>query len=265
MHTAISINAPVARQRSAQTLRWALLIALWLLALAWVRPLSDPDEGRYAVVALDMLRSGDWVTPTLNGLPFFHKPPLYYWLAAAGFSVLGVHEWVARLPSLIGAWMAAMSLLLLVRRYASAADAKAATVVLVTMPFAYLAAQYANMDMLLAGCVSACTACAFAATWNAGADGPALARLDGAGGPVCGAGLFGQGLDWHRAARHGVVPVAAVGATLALRLAGAVPAGLAGAVVGGGTMGDLGAAAAAAVFSLFLCHPAFSALHRHRL
>ena len=193
MHTAISINAPVARQRGAQTLRWALLIALWLLALAWVRPLSDPDEGRYAVVALDMLRSGDWVTPTLNGLPFFHKPPLYYWLAAAGFSVLGVHEWVARLPSLIGAWMAAMSLLLLVRRYASVADAKAATVVLVTMPFAYLAAQYANMDMLLAGCVSACTACAFAATWNAGADRPWRAWMVLAG-LFAGLGFLAKGL-----------------------------------------------------------------------
>lgn len=48
----------------------ALLMGVWLLALAWLRPLSDPDEGRYAVAALQMLRSGDWVTPALNGLPF---------------------------------------------------------------------------------------------------------------------------------------------------------------------------------------------------
>lgn len=144
-----------------------LLIGVWLLALAWVRPLSDPDEGRYAVAALQMLRSGDWVSPALNGLPFFHKPPLYYWLAAVGFQVAGVHEWVARLPSLLGAWWAAMALFALLKRYASLAVAVSAAVVLVTMPYTYLAAQYANMDMLLAGCMTACICCAAAATLEA--------------------------------------------------------------------------------------------------
>ncbi len=167
MHSLASARAVPARFAWTTEACMAVLVAVWLLALAWLRPLSDPDEGRYAVAALQMLRSGDWVTPALNGLPFFHKPPLYYWLAATGFQVAGVHEWVARLPSLLGAWLAAMSLLVLLKRYASQSVAVAAAVVLVTMPYTYMAAQYANMDMLLAGCLTACICSAAMATLEA--------------------------------------------------------------------------------------------------
>ena len=48
----------------------------WLAATAWLRPLAVPDEGRYVGVAWDMLRTGDWLVPRLDGLPYFHKPPL---------------------------------------------------------------------------------------------------------------------------------------------------------------------------------------------
>lgn len=167
MHSLASARAVPGRFAWTIEVRMAVLVALWLLALAWLRPLSDPDEGRYAVAALQMLRSGDWVTPALNGLPFFHKPPLYYWLAATGLQVAGVHEWVVRLPSLLGAWLAAMSLLVLLKRYASQSVAVAAAVVLVTMPYTYLAAQYANMDMLLAGCLTACICSSAMATLEA--------------------------------------------------------------------------------------------------
>lgn len=164
MPTAITLGVQVSRSKLNDTLAYGAAMALWLLVFAWIRPLSAPDEGRYAVVALDMLRTGNWVTPHLNGLPFFHKPPLYYWLAAGGYELFGVHAWVARLPSMLGAWMASMSLLILARRYTNASTALSAAIIFLTMPFAYLASQYANMDMLLAGCVCACTACAFIAT-----------------------------------------------------------------------------------------------------
>ena len=193
--------ARVAPARFAWTMEatMALLMGVWLLALAWLRPLSDPDEGRYAVAALQMLRSGDWVTPALNGLPFFHKPPLYYWLAATGFELAGVHEWVARLPSLLGAWLAAMSLLVLLKRYASQALAVAAAVVLVTMPYTYMAAQYANMDMLLAGCLTACICSAAMASLEARqatGQNPGMAWLGwlAAAGVWAGLGFLAKGL-----------------------------------------------------------------------
>lgn len=77
-------------------LAWLLLAAIWF-ATAPLRPLFDPDEGRYAEIPREMLASGDWVTPRLNELKYFEKPPLQYWATAAAFSVFGVHEWSARL------------------------------------------------------------------------------------------------------------------------------------------------------------------------
>lgn len=58
-------------KRTPSTTAVALLVLVWLAWTAWARPLMLPDEGRYVGVAWEMLRSGDWLTPTLNGLPYF--------------------------------------------------------------------------------------------------------------------------------------------------------------------------------------------------
>jgi 4-amino-4-deoxy-L-arabinose transferase-like glycosyltransferase len=55
----------------------ALVFALWLASLD-TRGLFVPDEGRYAQIPREMLASGDWVTPRLDGLKYFEKPPLQY-------------------------------------------------------------------------------------------------------------------------------------------------------------------------------------------
>src|SRR5512134_1067591 len=78
----------------------ATTAALLLLGLGQV-PLLGPDEPRYARVAVEMQRAGEWVTPTLQGVPWLEKPALYYWLAGAAFSVLGENEAAARLPSVL--------------------------------------------------------------------------------------------------------------------------------------------------------------------
>ena len=83
-------------------------LMIGLLALAWfgslaTRSLIHPDEGRYATLALGMARSGDWVTPRLNGLLYFEKPPLQYWIGALSFQWFGITEFAARLwPGLAG-------------------------------------------------------------------------------------------------------------------------------------------------------------------
>lgn len=87
------------RQRTAAGwLLWVVLAATWLASLP-VRPLLDPDEGRYAEIPREMWQSGDWVTPRLDGLKYFEKPPLQYWGTAAIYSVFGLSEWTARLWS----------------------------------------------------------------------------------------------------------------------------------------------------------------------
>ncbi|HET7729973.1 MAG TPA: glycosyltransferase family 39 protein [Usitatibacter sp.] len=61
------------------------------------RPLANPDEGRYSEISREMAASGDWITPRLNGIKYFEKPPLQYWATAASFSLFGVGEKTARL------------------------------------------------------------------------------------------------------------------------------------------------------------------------
>jgi 4-amino-4-deoxy-L-arabinose transferase-like glycosyltransferase len=84
---------------------WLLLCAftvLWFANLDY-RQLVHPDEGRYAEIPREMLVSGDWVTPRLDGIKYFEKPALQYWLTAAGYEAFGVHHWTARLwPALSG-------------------------------------------------------------------------------------------------------------------------------------------------------------------
>ena len=133
----------------------AALIFIWLAATAWLRPLALPDEGRYVGVAWEMMRSGDWLTPTLDGLPFFHKPPLFYWITGASMSVFGLNEWAARAAPLFGAWLASFSLYLFVRRWWSERAARLTLLALLVQPLLYLGGQYANLDMLVAGCITA--------------------------------------------------------------------------------------------------------------
>jgi hypothetical protein len=111
---------------------------LGVAALAWLafaiglHPLMLPDEGRYVGVAWEMARSGNWIVPTEDGLPFFHKPPLFYWLAALSIRTLGSSLAAARLTSVCAAWVAVIGLHGAVRRRVGAPLANATVLVLVT-------------------------------------------------------------------------------------------------------------------------------------
>jgi len=75
---------------------WVALAAVWLVTIQ-IRPMLDPDEGRYAEIPREMVASGDWVTPRLDGLKYFEKPALQYWATAALYSVVGLSNWSSRL------------------------------------------------------------------------------------------------------------------------------------------------------------------------
>src|SRR5262245_50626322 len=116
--------------RSSVTVLTVAVFA-WLAATAGLRPLSLPDEGRYVGVALEMLWSGNWLEPTLNTLPYFHKPPLFYWLTAASLATFGINTWAARLASLLAATGCALGLYRFLLCWVGPARARLALIVLV--------------------------------------------------------------------------------------------------------------------------------------
>lgn len=75
----------------------SLAAGLWFCGLLGLRPLANPDEGRYSEIPREMAASGDPVTPRLNGVKYFEKPPLLYWLTAITFKTFGVNPFTARL------------------------------------------------------------------------------------------------------------------------------------------------------------------------
>lgn len=94
-------SSPILSRRSL----WVLLLVfavVWFGTLDY-RKLLKPDEGRYAEIAREMAVSGDFVTPRLNGIKYFEKPPLQYWATATAYQVFGENEWTARLwPGITG-------------------------------------------------------------------------------------------------------------------------------------------------------------------
>ncbi len=61
-------------------------------------PFATPDEARYVEIPREILATHDWVTPRLNGVKYFEKPPLLYWIEAIFQSIFGIKEWAMRLP-----------------------------------------------------------------------------------------------------------------------------------------------------------------------
>ena len=141
----------------------------WMLALAaaiaWFAPLDlrllqHPDEGRYAEIAREMAAGNDWVTPRLNDLKYFEKPPLQYWLGALSFDVFGVDEWTARLPSAVAGFLAVIAVGFTATRLASPDAGAFAAVVLAGTVWHAGIAHFLSVDSVLSFCMTIAL-CAF--------------------------------------------------------------------------------------------------------
>lgn len=141
---------------SQRQISWFCIALLWgfLLVLASERTMSLPDEGRYADVGRWMLMSGDWLAPRLNGIPFFHKPPLLHWLQALSFSLLGVGSWSARLVPAFHAGFMLVVMYWAARSYKSEEFARNAVLILGSSIGFLISGQYLNHDMLVAAWIS---------------------------------------------------------------------------------------------------------------
>lgn len=120
-------------------LRTALLLALLLatLGVAYLSGLGDvgllgPDETRYASIGREMASSGDWISPRLWGAPWYEKPPLIYWMTAAGFLAGLGPDLAPRVPVAIASLLFLAWMFLVLRRLEGEAVAWISTVILAT-------------------------------------------------------------------------------------------------------------------------------------
>jgi 4-amino-4-deoxy-L-arabinose transferase-like glycosyltransferase len=141
-----------------------LLLLLLVAALAFFAglgrlPLIEPDEGRNAEVAREMLASGDWITPHFNTLTYLDKPVVYFWLVAASFRLWGVTECAARFPSAVMALATLLLCWLMARRMFGDRCALGAGLVLATSPLVVGLSRFVIFDMTLAFLITLAMLC----------------------------------------------------------------------------------------------------------
>jgi len=146
---------PLAPPRRGDAVAAWLVAFVLLAAFAGVRDVWDADEGRYGTVALDMVRSGDYLTPREHGLRFLDKPPLVYWMACGAYAVFGPTPFAARLPCLVaGATLALLGFLFAARWTGSRRAGFAAAVVVATSGGGMGFSRTVTMDMGLAASIA---------------------------------------------------------------------------------------------------------------
>lgn len=116
-------------------------------------PLTEPDEGRNAEVAREMLVTGDWTTPRLNFERKLNKPPLLFWAAALSMKIGGVNEAAARFPSAAAATAGVVAVYFLGRLLFGARAGLLAGLVLASSPLYYAFGRIVIFDMPLASCI----------------------------------------------------------------------------------------------------------------
>lgn len=141
--------------RIAATPGWLLAgVAVWIACTAWIRPLEVPDEARYADVARWMAQHDDWLIPRINGLPFLHKPPLYFWLEAAAIRAFGQHLLVDRWVSIAAGVLLCGCVYWLVLSFTDRRQALWSVAALALSPLFFAGSQFADMNMLVGALIA---------------------------------------------------------------------------------------------------------------
>jgi 4-amino-4-deoxy-L-arabinose transferase-like glycosyltransferase len=138
-----------------QHIRRFAWVALAIIVVAWFgslhsRHLIRTDEGRYASIAREMAASGDYVTPTLNQLKYFYKPPLQYWATAIAFNTFGETPFAARLWAALTAFLAVVATWLTLKRLSTREVALAGAAIHASMLWVYGMAHINTVDSALA-------------------------------------------------------------------------------------------------------------------
>ncbi len=138
-----------------------LFLALGLLyyGFSWMRPLASPDEPRYGEIPREMLATGDWVAPRLNGILYFQKPPLFYWLVASAEYLGGLNNFAMRFwPAAFGLFGCLAVYLAGKRLYDKRTGLYAAAILGTTLLY-YGMSQLITLDMTFSMLMSAALLC----------------------------------------------------------------------------------------------------------
>lgn len=117
------------------------------------RPLLDA-EARYALVAQEMLASGDWIQPRLDTLPYYEKPPLFYWTIALSYRAFDVNEFASRLPSALAHVTTTLVVFVLARILLGAGGGTFAGLIYASAVGPVTYARYSFPDALLVLCLT---------------------------------------------------------------------------------------------------------------
>ena len=136
-------------------------LLFYILPLGF-RPIFIPDESRYAEIPREMIASGDWIVPHLNGLRYFEKPVMGYWLNAISIKIFGENAFAVRFPSAMATGLSAFIIFLLVRRFSKRKFLASITaVVFLTCFEVYGVGTFNVLDSMLAMFVTAAMASFF--------------------------------------------------------------------------------------------------------
>ncbi len=138
---------------------FTILASLWLTDIG-ARKLANPDEGRYSVLAMHMADTGDFITPRLNGLKYFEKPPMQYWATASAFNVFGKSEWSARLYTALCGLLCVLIASYTAARFFSREIGLFTGLALIACPYFMALAEIITLDMGLTFWTTL-TVCAF--------------------------------------------------------------------------------------------------------
>ncbi|MCX8063583.1 MAG: glycosyltransferase family 39 protein [Candidatus Hydrogenedentes bacterium] len=131
-----------------------MIISFWGLIIFGVNiggyDLWSPDEPRYAEVAREMMASGDYLVPRVNGIPYLEKPPLFMWCIVLFSTPFGdVTEVSARLPSLFSGIATSILVYLLAKNLFNRRTAWLSAIIFITMQRVWWQARFGQIDMLL--------------------------------------------------------------------------------------------------------------------
>jgi 4-amino-4-deoxy-L-arabinose transferase-like glycosyltransferase len=136
--------------RSSRVALAALIAALLYLPGLGSPALWEPDEGRYAEIAREMVVSGDYITPRDDLVRYFEKPPLVYWAEAGAIRLFGANEFAVRLPAALFSIGEVAATCLIGETMFGAAAGLAGAVVLALCPLVFAFARFATLDPALA-------------------------------------------------------------------------------------------------------------------